>query len=80
MDLAIKFMIITEKCIKTNHSTDKSVFERLIKSYYHTKFRASSSKIDRVMVILVHDPPSYTPKPPTCDTHDESVFECFLSK
>ena len=27
---------------------------RLVKSYYHAKFQASSSKI---MAILVHDPP-----------------------
>ena len=41
----------------TSDAPDQSVFERLVKSYYHTKFQASSSKIDRFMAILVHGPP-----------------------
>ena len=49
----------------TSDAPDQSVFERLVKSYYHAKFWASSSKIDRVMAILAHDPPSYAPEPPT---------------
>ena len=32
-------------------------FEYFVKGYYHAKFHASSSKIDQVMAILVHDPP-----------------------
>ena len=31
---------------------DQSVFERLVKSYYHAKFWAFSSKIERVMLNL----------------------------
>ena len=41
----------------TCDASDQSVFERLVKSYYHAKFWAASSKIDQVMAILVHDPP-----------------------
>ena len=41
---------------QTSDSPDKSVFERLVKSYYHAKFWASGSEIDQVMAILVHDP------------------------
>ena len=43
---------------------DQSVFERLVKSYYHAKFWASSSKIDQIMTILVHNPPLTPLKPP----------------
>ena len=39
----------------TYDTLDQSVFERLVKRYYHAKFLASSSKIDRVMGILVYD-------------------------
>ena len=35
---------------------DQFVFECLVKSYYHAKFQAFSSKIDRVVAILVQDP------------------------
>ena len=28
-----------------------------------------------VMAILVHDPPSYAPEPPTSEAPDQSVFE-----
>ena len=38
-------------------SPDQSLFERLVKSYYHVKFWASCSKIYHVMAILVHDSP-----------------------
>ena len=41
----------------TCDAPDQTVIERLVKSYYHAKFRASGSKIDQVMAILVHDPP-----------------------
>ena len=40
---------------------DQSIFQRLVKNYYHTKFLSSSSKIDRVMAILVRDPPTLIP-------------------
>ena len=43
---------------------DQSVFESLVKSYYHAKFWASSLKLDQVMAILVHDPPLTPLKPP----------------
>ena len=59
----------------TSDAPDLSVFERLVKRYYLTKFQASSSKIDRFMAILVHDPPSYASEPPTSDPPDLSVFE-----
>ena len=41
----------------TFEAPDQSIFERLVKSYYQAKFWTSSSKIDRVVAILVHDPP-----------------------
>ena len=41
----------------TFDAPDYSVFEHLVKSYYHVKFWAFSLKIDQVMAILVHDPP-----------------------
>ena len=59
----------------TCDAPDQSVFERLVKSYYHTKFGAFSLKIDQVMVILVYDPPSYPAELPTSDALDQSVFE-----
>ena len=40
----------------TSDAPDLSVFEPLVKNYYHAKFWAFSSKIDQVMAILVHDP------------------------
>ena len=40
----------------TSDAPDHSVFECFVKSYYHAKFWASSSKIGRVMVILVYTP------------------------
>ena len=40
----------------TCDAPNQSVFERLVKSYYRPKFWPSSSKIDRVMAILVHNP------------------------
>ena len=30
------------------------------------------------MAILVHDPPSYAPEPPTSDTPDQYVFESLV--
>ena len=48
----------------TSDAPDLSVFEPLVKNYYHAKFRASSSKIDQVMAILVHDPPLTPLNPP----------------
>ena len=39
----------------TCDASDQSVLERLVKSYYHAKFWGSSSKIEQVMAILVHD-------------------------
>ena len=41
----------------TSDAPDLSAFEPLVKNYYNAKFWVSSSKIDRVMAILVHDPP-----------------------
>ena len=41
----------------TSDTPDLSVFDPLVKNYYHAKFQASSSKIDQFMAILVHDPP-----------------------
>ena len=59
----------------TCDAPDQSVFERLVKSYYHLKFWASNLKIEWVMAILVHGPSFYTPETPTCDAPDQSVFE-----
>ena len=42
---------------------DQSVFECLVKNFFHAKFHASSSKIDQVMAILANDP-SLTPLNP----------------
>ena len=50
--------------ISTTSILEVSKLQRLVKSYYHTKFQTSSSKIDRFMAILVHDPPR-TPLNPT---------------
>ena len=46
-------------------STSESVSERLVKSIYYAKSWASSSKIERVMAILVHDPPLTPLNPPS---------------
>ena len=36
----------------TSDAPDLSVFEPLVKNYYHAKFRASSSKIDQVIGLV----------------------------
>ena len=48
----------------TFDAPDQSVFEPLVKSYYHPKFWASSSKIDQVMVNFVLQPPPPPAPPP----------------
>ena len=48
----------------TCDAPEQSVFERLVKSYYHTKFWTSSSKIDRVTAILFCDLPITPQNPP----------------
>ena len=48
----------------TSEAPVQSVFDHLINCYYNAKFWASSSKIDRIMAILVHDPPLTPLNPP----------------
>ena len=48
----------------TSDAPDLSVFEPLVKKYYHAKFRASSSKINHVMAIFVYDLPLTPLYPP----------------
>ena len=54
--LTVRISIVHTLLISTS-ILELSKLQRLVKSYYHTKFQASSSKIDRFMAILVHDPP-----------------------